>query len=504
MGAQRDNSGDLDGGGTAEQINLRGLSTDIASAMSGQEDVTHILQTCADTIVRRLQGVFTKIWILDAETTLKLAASAGDSAWLRGELTPSFVGYPLMVGSHVIGVIATFSPRPLDGDTVATLSGIADRVAIGLDRRGVGRRLYLQDRAIAASSNGIVITDPRLPDNPIIYTNSGFERMTGYEQSEIISFNCRFLQSGDRDQEGIHELRQAIAERRGTQVVLRNYRKDGTLFYNELTLSPVFDDEGELINFIGIQSDITARRLAEQERDELLSRVEEALAVRDRFISFASHELRTPITVIKGHAQLMARRKDVRENEHLLRQLGQIDRQAAAMDSMISSLLDVSRIESGQMSFLIADFDLCRVVQEVVEEMSVSRLDFTLDLDLGDCDELPVHGDEVRIRQVVGNLISNAIKYSREKREARVLVRREDSRAVVSVQDWGIGIPEDQHARVFGLYFRADNAAEGGRTGLGLGLHISRNIIEAHSGSLWFDSTPGEGSTFHFSLPVIG
>jgi PAS domain S-box-containing protein len=493
-----------DGEGTAEQVNLRGLSADIATAMDGGEDVSRALRTCADTIVRRLEGVFTKIWILDDDTRLRLVASAGDDDWIRSEVRPSFAGYPLMVGSRVIGVIATFSPRPLDDDTVATLSGIADRVAMGLDRRGVGRKLYLQDRAIAATSNGIVITDPHLPDNPIIYSNYGFERMTGYASAEIIGRNCRFLQADDRDQPGIDELRSAIRERRGAQVVLRNYRKDGSLFYNELALSPIFDDDGELINFIGVQSDITARKLAEQERDELLRRVEAALAVRDRFISIASHELRTPITVIKGHAQLMTRRKDVRDNPELVRQLGLIDRQATVMQSLISDLLDVSRIESGELTFTMADFDLCRVVQEVVEEVSAAQPDFRIRLVGGGCGGLQVHADEVRIRQVVSNLLSNAVKYSSDRREVRVRVERRGGEAVVSVQDWGIGIPEDQQDRVFGLYFRADNATEAGRTGLGLGLHISKSMIEAHHGALWFDSTPGHGSTFHFSLPVAG
>ncbi|MDQ3329012.1 MAG: PAS domain-containing protein, partial [Chloroflexota bacterium] len=182
-------------------------------------------------------------------------------------------------------IIAAFSPTPLNKDTTTLLSGVADRVAIALDQHGSGRQTFLQDRAIAASVNGIVISDPNQRDNPIIYASSGFERMTGYASTEIIGQNCRFLQRADRDQEGVRELRTAIAEERGCRVNLRNYRKDGSLFYNELTLSPVTDETGVFINFIGIQSDITARGLIEQERDELLQRVESALAIRNQFIA---------------------------------------------------------------------------------------------------------------------------------------------------------------------------------------------------------------------------
>jgi PAS domain S-box-containing protein len=118
----------------------------------------------------------------------------------------------------------------------------------------------LLDRAVAASSNGIVITDPRMPDDPIVYVNPAFERISGYPVDEILGHNCRFLQGEDRDQPALDELRSALSEERESRVVLRNYRKDGTPFWNELYVSPVHDDEGRLTNFVGVQNDITERR----------------------------------------------------------------------------------------------------------------------------------------------------------------------------------------------------------------------------------------------------
>ncbi|MEJ7872837.1 MAG: EAL domain-containing protein, partial [Rubrobacteraceae bacterium] len=144
------------------------------------------------------------------------------------------------------------------------------------------QELHLRDRAIAASSNGIVISDPNQPDNPLIYVNRSFELMTGYSAEELLGHNCRFLQGTDGDQPVLDEVRAAIREERDCLVLLRNYRKDGTLFWNELRLSPVHDERGQLINFVGVQNDVTERKQAEEDlqraHDELEDRVRQRTA----------------------------------------------------------------------------------------------------------------------------------------------------------------------------------------------------------------------------------
>ncbi len=134
--------------------------------------------------------------------------------------------------------------------------------------RGVAGLRILLDRAVAAVSNGIIITDPNLPDDPIIYVNPAFERTTGYSREEVVGRNCRFLQGEDREQPALKELRAALREGRECRVVLRNYRKSGEMFYNELYISPVHDEGGRVTNFIGVQNDITARRQAQERLKE--------------------------------------------------------------------------------------------------------------------------------------------------------------------------------------------------------------------------------------------
>ncbi|MUG92641.1 PAS domain S-box protein [Scytonema sp. UIC 10036] len=161
----------------------------------------------------------------------------GQDAWLETTRVPLHDGE-----GQVMGILGTFEDIS--------------------SRKQAEESLRLRDRAIAASSNGIVITDVTMPDSPIIYANKAFEQITGYSIEEVLGRNCRFLQNGDTNQLGLIELRNAITQGKGCTVVLRNYRKDGSLFWNELSISPVHDSNGNLTHYIGIQSDITERQKA--------------------------------------------------------------------------------------------------------------------------------------------------------------------------------------------------------------------------------------------------
>ncbi len=135
------------------------------------------------------------------------------------------------------------------------------------------KALELKDRALSSTAEGVTISDCSLPDNPIIYANEGFERITGYSIAEVVGRNCRFLQGEDTDPEAIEEIRRALRENRELTVEILNYRKDGTPFWNRLTIDPVRDAEGRVTNYIGIQVDVTERRMAE----EALQRAKEEL-----------------------------------------------------------------------------------------------------------------------------------------------------------------------------------------------------------------------------------
>jgi PAS domain S-box-containing protein len=149
-----------------------------------------------------------------------------------------------MAGAETTGLEAASPPRPRDS--------------------GFRTQLELRDRALAATAEGVTIADARLPDNPIIYANAGFVRLTGYSVEEVLGRNCRFLEGPDTDWETLEKLRAALREKHGCTVQLLNYRKDGTTFWNRLSITPVRDDSGRVTHFIGVQSDVTEQKLAEQ------------------------------------------------------------------------------------------------------------------------------------------------------------------------------------------------------------------------------------------------
>jgi diguanylate cyclase (GGDEF)-like protein/PAS domain S-box-containing protein len=162
-------------------------------------------------------------------------------------------------------------------------------------RRRTERELRLLYRAIAASSNGITISDSTAPDEPLIYVNRSFELMTGYPSEEVLGRNCRFLQGDDRNQAALLEVRAALREGRDCEVLLRNYRKDGTPFWNELRLSPVHDERGRLVNFVGVQNDVTERERVEEELRRAHADLDERVRQRTARLAEANARLKREI-----------------------------------------------------------------------------------------------------------------------------------------------------------------------------------------------------------------
>ena len=191
---------------------------------------------------------------------------------------------PILKDNQLLGLLIAHQcsePRAWQQSEIDIFAQLAIQVGIALEQANLVKELSqaeavlkLRDRAIAATSNGIVITDPSQPDNPIIFCNPAFESMTGYPPSEVLGHNCRFLQGADTDPATIEQIRKAVREQFECQVVIKNYRKDGTVFWNELTISPVRDASERVTNFIGVQTDVTDRKRAEEEirRSEELQR----------------------------------------------------------------------------------------------------------------------------------------------------------------------------------------------------------------------------------------
>lgn len=248
-----------------------------------------------------------------------------------------------------------------------------------------------------------------------------------------------------------------------------------------------------------------AEELAERaslsiENAKLFSSEQKAVQSRDEFLSIASHELKTPITVIKGFSQILQRRFQNSKDKGTLNLLQRIEVQVERLTKLINEILDVTKIEAGKMSFTYEAQIVTEIIEEVVSDIRLMKTPHEL-LIQGASKQM-VLCDQERIRQVLNNLLSNAIKYSLHEEKIIVHIKDTPTDVVVSVQDFGIGIEKEYQPQIFQRFFRA-NAIEGTLSSLGLGLFISSEIIARHKGKIWVDSEKDKGATFSFSLPVF-
>jgi signal transduction histidine kinase len=220
---------------------------------------------------------------------------------------------------------------------------------------------------------------------------------------------------------------------------------------------------------------------------------------KDDFIAIASHELKTPVTSLKAYTQLLQKHPLITNDQKASAMLEKMDDQMNRLTELMASFMNVYKMRSGKLRLAKQHFQLEELIAEVIGNFQytisshiVERTDHT---------KVEVFADKARIYQVLVNLISNAIKYSPDSDKVKVSQKPEIDKVIVSVQDYGMGIPKEDQKRIYERFFRAKGKKEGNIPGLGLGLFISAEIIKQHGGELWVKSTEGKGSTFYFSLP---
>jgi two-component system sensor histidine kinase/response regulator len=221
---------------------------------------------------------------------------------------------------------------------------------------------------------------------------------------------------------------------------------------------------------------------------------------KDEFISIASHELKTPLTSVKGYIQLLERSIDKGDMQTVKKHLQKAQVQLEKLNDLIADLLDISKIESGKLKFNKQFFNMDDLIQSVIEIMNQSNPEFTI-TKVGQV-PTPVFGDEMRIEQVIINFLTNAIKYAPGTSEVKIYLKLEQDRVYVGVRDYGIGIAAEQQKSVFEKFYRVEETALHFQ-GLGIGLYISAEIIRRHGGDVGVVSTPGEGSEFYFTIPLV-
>src|SRR5260370_29379409 len=222
---------------------------------------------------------------------------------------------------------------------------------------------------------------------------------------------------------------------------------------------------------------------------------------KDEFISMASHELKTPVTSLKGFLGLLQRRLTIQGDEKALHYLARMDAHVNRLTKLINDLLDLSKMQTGQLAYREERFDLDTQVQEIVE--NVQETTQTHHLQFEGQTQAEVFGDRDRIGQVLINLLNNAIKYSPQGDRVLVRVAISQNKALVRVQDFGIGIAKEHQHKIFERFYQVTDAEEKTYPGLGIGLYISYEIVKRHGGQMWVESKKGEGASFSFTLPLF-
>ncbi len=359
----------------------------------------------------------------------------------------------------------------------------------------------LMIQAFDAATNGIIIIDHQQLNDPIIYFNPAFERLTGYDKTDILGHNCRFLQGDNREQQGRFTLKEALNRGNDCTVELLNYRKDGTPFWNEINIAPVKGEDDKITHFVGILNNVTQRKVKELSLQQEVEQSKRLQQQKDEFISVASHELKTPLTSLRASLQFLDRLMSTEvHSSKLLILLGKANLSLNKLTTLVEDLLNVAKLESGNLLNRYDEFSLNEVIEQITDEYN-EKGPFRITLLRSQYAQ--VRADKVRIEQVVTNLIDNAIKFSPASMNLLITIEEEGTEVKVTVRDFGIGIAPDKAEHIFDRYYRIDNSGPQ-VAGLGLGLYLCQQIIANHGGRIGVESEPGKGSSFWFILPLTG
>jgi PAS domain S-box-containing protein len=438
---------------------------------------------------------------------ITLPDTSADPRWIvypGSEYIRSWIGAALRVKGRLLGILNVDSATPGAyteelGETVAAFANQAAiaienaqlheavrRHADELEERVIERTVELEHERkrttaiLDTAGEGIIFTDA---SGTVEYINQAMERLTGYTAGEALRQNPRLWKSGQTSPALYHELWDTIKRGRIWQGELVNRRKDGHLYDAALTVAPLYDADGRLAGFVGVQHDITQRK----ELDRL----------KDEFVSNVSHELRTPIANVKLYLSLLTRGKPERHDEYLQT----LRRESARLETLIENLLDLSRLDLDTTKVVLEPVDLNQLTAQLITDrtaLATSR-QHTIDYQT-DERRLLALADPAALSQVFTNLLTNAINYTPPNGLITVSVARREHAgqtwATIAVKDTGPGISPADLPHLFQRFYRGEAGRKSGAPGTGLGLAISDKIVDRLGGQLTVYSQPGHGATF--------
>jgi PAS domain S-box-containing protein len=345
--------------------------------------------------------------------------------------------------------------------------------------------------AVENTSNHIVITDA---DGITLYANHAVEKITGFKVKEILG-----KKAGNKDlwgglmEKDIYEKMWKIikTEKKNFIGEINNRRKNGEDYIALANISPILDDKGEVTFFVGIERDITEEKEVDKAKTE--------------FVSLASHQLRTPLSAINWYTEMLLAGDAGKLNPEQKRFLKEVYTGNQRMVNLVNALLNVSRIELGTLAIDPKPIIFSQIADSVLVELKKQITEKKMEVETKYDKSIPkINADPSIVRIIFQNLLTNAVKYTKEKGKISISLEKDKENILIKIADNGYGIPDYQQDHIFEKMFRADNVREKETEGTGLGLYLVKAIVDDSKGKIWFKSKENKGTNFFITLPLSG
>jgi len=411
---------------------------------------------------------------------------AGSLALLYTALIDPHQPFTLPLGVGLLLLIGAF--------VLLILYSLNSRKAAESDREELEQRFGFLVRHV--KDYAIFLIDP---EGRVMSWNNGAQQIKGYSEAEIIGqhISVFYTDEDNRLGEPFLNLQRALEDGRYESVGLRK-RKDGSVFNADVVFTPLYDDKHILKGFAKITRDITEQKRAEEDIQVILRREKELNEMKSRFVSLASHEFITPLSVILSSVSLIEKYPETGQQDQRLKHIHRIKSNVNNLKQILNDFLSLEKLEGGVIQNCPVETDLIHLTREVIQDMDGSLREGQQILLQTEGAPRPLFVDIQLLRNILNNLLSNAIKYSPEGVGIDCTLSFHPTNMDIAVKDQGLGIPPEEQEHLFERFFRASNTA--GISGTGLGLSIVKRYLDLMGGVIHVTSAPGEGSTFTVSI----
>ncbi|MBF2707693.1 PAS domain S-box protein [Flavobacterium soyangense] len=420
----------------------------------------------------------------------------------------SSISIPIIVRNKIIGAFNLYSEEvnffsseeeiSLLEKIILNISFALEKIQIDEDRKRTEEKIRQLSQAVEQSPVTIVITNI---NGEIEYANPKFIETTGYTVEEVMSQNPLVLKSEYISSEEYKQMWETITEGKEWHGEFHNKRKDGTLFWESATISPILNDEGKTTHFIAIKEDITDRKKAEKELVKSKERAEESDRLKLAFLANMSHEIRTPMNGILGFTELLKEPKLSGEEQQ--EYINIIEKSGKRMLNIINDIISISKVESGQIEVSLSETNVNEQIEYIYTffkpEAKQKGIELLVSKQLASKDTI-INTDREKVYAVLTNLVKNAIKFTNEG-SIEFGCEKKGGYLEFHIKDTGLGISKSQKKIIFERFRQVSDSISRSHEGSGLGLAISKAYVEMLGGKIWVESKEGKGSTFYFTIP---